>query len=1094
MCAFRSSSRSCSGHRFVRLATLSTLCAAAWLAPAQDVVDQAIWTVGTVTRDAQNQDWAYVLWKPTSPDLVTGRSFAVYSKAGPPAGPAGFQRAGIVRPRNSAAAIQPLLVQAAALGDDLSRLEAQLNNLFVNLDFGALPTLAEKLATVVRGSIGQPDNFQNLLLLGGEHPAVNLAAGLGFASPIPAAGSVTFEVRDYDLARDVDLAVLGRVTVQAGQPVVLPPPGPVVHVPENSAAGDLNIKLRWATPPDLRRVSLLQHGFNVYRMPLELAMELGLDQTPPTPEDLHALVAGNPLVVRVNNLPVLPPADFTAQDVGAFQSQNPGMAGPGGEIFFIADDNGRYRAGGQPFVNGAQFLYFVAARDVLGRDGRVSLGGLATACDRLPPNAPEGVRVENDYSDDAQGQPVQSLRVFWEPQVEDGSDTVVAYYVYRWDSATEAQLHLGNPLAGVIAGPIGHVPGVEEMTFLDHGPLSPMAPADYNRTFWYTVRSVDAGACTGGNFSPPSAPAFGVLRDRTGPDGPDGALEILCCEPVVTARTPVARVDAVEQHAERAYFRLTCARDTKDVAWAEFAFGQGHPAEALGRIQFAPEFNEVLLLTDLGRQEGGGGELTFYCRVGSRAGLVSDYGVVRVISLPPATQRLELPFTATIQCATQTVAAGPVPTGCTTHQASIPGQTAIQPVCLTVALTPSTQEYRIYRRIDFGPLELIEQGLADQQKVPQVNYCDFDLPPAAATVCYYAQLLDEHGNPSPMRQIGACLGLQNLNLLPTPSLTALEPAGDAVQPKMRIRWFCPPPGVERFEVAIARRNGLTPAQVSGELSAATSVSPRQKTYRLTDQAFQRQFQLYRTRVIGPSFGEGAQFAVEVAVEAGEEYDVVVAAVDPSGGVGEDSNAARLVWETPAPAPQVPWPARPFAGTATWDPRLQAEQLPAATYPGAAIRIGDFKQDTYLKTSADTPAAIAVLKGAVSVESLLYQRQGQSLLPFVLYRVQVACPGPDPTHPDGGGLAQVSPLMEQIAINQALDGGNGMETQVVDPYLTITSAYDQGRFPNNGRVNIYLRDVHPVIIGACYQYLFVRMAPNGEIAEVIPTNILQIQQP
>ena len=77
------------------------------------------------------------------------------------------------------------------------------------------------------------------------------------------------------------------------------------------------------------------------------------------------------------------------------------FSGPGGPddptdrtTYFFSDNNGRL-SGGQPFIDGTNFYYFITARDILGRDGLASPGGLATACRRIPPQAPTQFKVQN---------------------------------------------------------------------------------------------------------------------------------------------------------------------------------------------------------------------------------------------------------------------------------------------------------------------------------------------------------------------------------------------------------------------------------------------------------------------------------------------------------------------------------------------------------------------------------------------------------------------------------------------------------------------------------------------------------------------------
>ena len=169
---------------------------------------------------------------------------------------------------------------------------------------------------------------------------MSFALGVAHAEPIPP-GTNTFELRLWNPALNQDTAVIGRVSVVAGTPTMLPAPGQPVEVRETnqmSAKGDLNIKLRWATPDPLRRITLLQYGFNVYRMTKAFA-ELPANNfhlSPPATATLLALATnGSPAVKRVNNLPVLADKDFTAAAVANF-ALDPAT-------FFTADDNQRFQ-------------------------------------------------------------------------------------------------------------------------------------------------------------------------------------------------------------------------------------------------------------------------------------------------------------------------------------------------------------------------------------------------------------------------------------------------------------------------------------------------------------------------------------------------------------------------------------------------------------------------------------------------------------------------------------------------------------------------------------------------------------------------------
>src|SRR5262249_51608797 len=145
--------------------------------------------------------------------------------------------------------------------------------------------------------------FNNLIMLAHLHQSISMCLGIAHAALLDP-GQTTFEVREFDFANNKDLGVVGRVTVQAGVAIELPAPGAAVQVPDNTAKGDLNVKLRWATPDELRRLSLLAYGFNVYRMKRAFAESHNYHLTPPTEAVLIGLLT-DPNVHQVNNLAVL---------------------------------------------------------------------------------------------------------------------------------------------------------------------------------------------------------------------------------------------------------------------------------------------------------------------------------------------------------------------------------------------------------------------------------------------------------------------------------------------------------------------------------------------------------------------------------------------------------------------------------------------------------------------------------------------------------------------------------------------------------------------------------------------------------------------
>lgn len=1043
------------------------------------LLPDTIFTVGTTTLDAGSRAWAYVLWVGSDNQLVIGRSFAVYAKAGDATSANPYQLRAITGLQTEPPVIRALLNRAATLGDNLAQLEQRVNNLFAAVQPPAGP-LEDKLSAVIRGTITDPPQLNNLVLLGRLHPGVNFCLGYAHAEVIPP-GQTTFEIREYDKATGRDLGVVGRVTVTAGAPVALPRPGPVVQVPEADPRGDLNVKLRWAAPDALRRLTLLNHGFNVYRVTKAYAESQGWHTTPPAGAVLHQAAQSHPAVKRVNELPVLMTRDFTAANVGNF------VLDP--KTAFLADDNGRYRPGGVPFENGAQFYYFVTARDVLGRDWAPSPGVLVKVCDRLPPDAPQALRVENDYTF-VGGAPKQKLKVIWRPNTNT-ADTVTAYYVYRWSRPDEPQTAGANPLVNRIAGPIAHVPGQLQYSYVDDGAGSPSAPADYSKTYWYTIRSVDNGACDGGNFSPHSRPVFGVLRDRTGPDGPGGRIEVLCCGYSVVGREPTDfdDPDGRNQDPALAYYEFEVRRERPEIRWAEFYFREPVESNFIARVYFPAQEPLQVLRWTVPRVQVQERFIPFWCRVGDDRGETSGFAVVSTIRDPKATTIRRVPFAARVDCRKipRRSAAGGQFGPCRGSHNPLPNgpDGAVVGPTLVITLTPGTKEYRLYRRVDDGPLTLIKQGPANSDDISQITVDDPDMPANAAVICYFAQLFDEHGNPSPLVQIDECIETK----IPAgvPLLAPLEPVGDEANPKMKVRWFCPPYGVDRFEVSIANTIGLLPANVSPDLGP-------QQTNRIKQFSVQggeprtNVFFTYRTPRIGPAFGNGAQFEITVNIGLGQEYVVMVAAVGPDGSAGPDSNAEALSWHVPPlVGPDVPWPARPLPNLNFFHPSLQASRLPDHLFPGLAIRIADVPRGHLANVPKERqdlfPASLRQNRNPL--DYVYTNKLGEKLFPAVVYRMQVASAEYPQVSRD---LIQVTPLMEEIAHQFTTDPQWGNITVIHDPFIRVTEGVIVGN--RTLPASLWLVDTQPVVAGARYFYLIVRLGPDGEILEVIPTNLVE----
>ncbi len=587
---------------------------------AQEGLKDLLYTVGTVTTDGPGGDWAYVTWNTGSSDQLAGWRFAVYAKAGDAASAATFSKRGTAQQVSDAASITPLLARAVNLGENTESLSNTLRGLFPGLSAFPAYTPAQQLAYAIQQSVSNPTNRNSLQIASRVHPAVSLALGLAWAEPIAANQAMTFEIRAIDPISAAEQPVVGRVTLVGHQPVILPAPDRPLEVIETSAKGDLNIRLRWGESVELRRLALLSYGYNVWRLPKAVAISRGWVDAPPTVGTLAAEGTAR----RVNNAPSFKRKDFVP---GAGVNSAADLASDPSTFFFV-DDNGRGTLGARPFNDGDEFCYFIAARDLLGREGLLSKGGFGIACRRLPPLAPTGLWVENDF-DPARAE-AQRLRVSWtqnkwEIDPSKVPDVVTHYAIYRWTN--HAQIHTNEyfPLQRLLKI-VPHDPAGTVNTVLDEGADGPKVSANGDQTFWYTVRAVKSNQC-GLVFSGNSAPAFGVIRLRAGLDGPEGQVTGSCGLPAVVA-TNSSRV-ILESSADRTRvrFKLNCVRRDESVLWAQISISNSMVGLVrFARRGFAP--GEALISLDYDHAIGNQQPLTVIsCQVGDFNGRVSSIAI-----------------------------------------------------------------------------------------------------------------------------------------------------------------------------------------------------------------------------------------------------------------------------------------------------------------------------------------------------------------------------------------------------------------------------------------------------------------------------------
>jgi hypothetical protein len=311
---------------------------------------------------------------------------------------------------------------------------------------------------------------------------------------------------------------------------------------------------------------------------------------------------------------------------------------------------------------------------------------------------------------------------------------------------------------------------------------------------------------------------------------------------------------------------------------------------------------------------------------------------------------------------------------------------------------------------------------------------------------------------------------------------------------MNLSWFCPPYGVERFEVRVGAlptapdTNGYN---LSAQL-AFTGVPPASMVSSNFGTNLTLSFYPYNTPKAGPAFGNnGAQFVVPCNVQLGKTYVVTVRALGKNGNASDFSNFEGFVWNpTNPPVQQVPWPARGL-------PSTNANFIALAFFlstnnPVPVLRTTGIEGVGVLVGYADMAGKeLAVGGGRALIYSeydphpaLLTNQFGEVIFPCALYRYQV----PNVNFPvTSGDVIQVSPLMEKISYAVFGTAGSSRQTIIADPFLTETYTTD-----NNGRfLWFWLRDTQPQISGARYKYAVVRFKPNHEIDQIIPTNDVEV---
>ena len=599
-----------------------------------------------------------------------------------------------------------------------------------------------------------------------------------------------------------------------------------------------------------------------------------------------------------------------------------------------------------------------------------------------------------------------------------------------------------------------------------------------------------------------------MLRDRAGPAAGTGKLTINCLRPIVNLRS--LNYPGGENDPTNFNLYVHCQRFDSRVVWAEFVGLATYVSDGtvgppittvvsnnLGRFYYQGSPTVATWWRPL-RDPLGGGQyssitLQVWCRAALSNGKVSSFYMASVTPFS-SDQIADVDFIAIAQSDRVEADSRQNP-DCREHDpggSSGGGVTGTNNICLDVTPSTGSKEYRIYRRVDSGPLSLLSSGPVTNG-MTNIKECDNAMPVNGGSMCYFVQLLDENGNPSPMAFLG-CIDVAPVTPLPVPVLSKIVSSGDENNPRMKLLWFCPPYGVERFEVRVAGLPTL-PNTNGNQFCSSLSCTGAVETLTYTNNGtnLSLPFYSYVTPKVGPAFGGGgAAFLVEPDIEIGKTYYITIRSLGKNGNHSENSNFEEFVWTpTNVPLPMVPWPARPlpptnanfFALAFYLSPTNSNPALQTADFEGNAVLIGAraFDSRVHIRLTDPAPGLDISYDPMDAVETNVL---GDAIMPFVMYRYQV---GNTNFPVVSGDTIQVSPLMEIIAYQVASIPGLGANTTIHDPFVAVTTSGDN----STHNLWLWIKDTQPIIIGARYKYVLVRFKSNHEIDQLIPSNEVEV---
>jgi hypothetical protein len=345
-------------------------------------------------------------------------------------------------------------------------------------------------------------------------------------------------------------------------------------------------------------------------------------------------------------------------------------------------------------------------------------------------------------------------------------------------------------------------------------------------------------------------------------------------------------------------------------------------------------------------------------------------------------------------------------------------------------------------------------------------------------------------------------------------------------PVVRLKWFCPVPGVQRFRVTLVPVDAalnvnegapLTPGGISRVPYGMFNGQPIQgMPYQLVGEEETKFAAVTHAFDLLPTVGDGPPLHEATFLIAKDQlYIAWISAIGHEDVIVTESRAYQFAWKSPpvapGPEPLVPWPARPLPPVVEnplGDPFLMTD----VTFPNGGGPLAGFIPNRSSISNVDAanlyPVGIRIGALPSAPETRVDLSDPYGLTPPVTFDAQIGTPANPPlntntdpttyvlpgmlpgvlfrqtmlTSGDPGTLVQVSPLRENIAYQRA-----SLSTESVishasllrDPFIKALT-YDV-----SGTLVTWLNfvDTHSVEAGATYHYYLVHYGPNGEISKV-----------